>query len=65
MVNEADFTTLDGTVGLDQDAYIAQLVPIAGPSLFGKPPDEEADAALQWALMSLFPSTGPSLSQRV
>ena len=43
----------DGTVELDQDAYIAQLVPISGPSLFGKPADEEADAALQWAFMSL------------
>ena len=36
----------DGTVELDQDAYIAQLVPISGPSLFGKHADEEADAAL-------------------
>ena len=43
----------DGTVELDQDAYIAQPMPIAGPSLFGKPADEEADADLQWAFMRL------------
>ena len=39
----------DGTVELDQDAYIAQLVPNAGPSLLGKRADEKEDGDLQWS----------------
>ena len=43
----------NGDVELDQDVYIAQLTPITGPDLLGKPPEELANDALKFSYASL------------